>query len=255
MMFRNAIALNNFGVQMLKHRCYSQALSTMIDALSLIKISLDETNTKEVPLAEVRLCQLAAVDEKYRNALDRISCPLPDKITDTLIEVLVTDGLDNDFIQSLASDTASNIIVYPVLIEDSDMIHSNPSKELESAIILYNIALAHHCIGQSPNRSQQLRTEHQKNAVRLINLACSVFRKAETEPVIVSCTTAPLKVKAIILSSLVQVMKCSFDLEQSNNNSDLILDFIRSHLRATLQEIEKLNSIFGDYKKANAAAA
>jgi hypothetical protein len=254
LVLRSALALNNMGVSLLKNQCYVQALETLRDASSLIKVTA--ADQKEC----LSSFDMKIIERKHQQALQRLALPMPSKRPVMVIEVL-THKHSRGTTRSNLQEATRSCKFFPILIEDVD----NESPGFESAIVLHNLGIAYlgmslvpSSIGESTltSPSGDIMLPSYKNALKYQTKAIGIFRLSHSLcttmiSAIGSCVQYPelLHTLAVVLNSLIVAIR------YSNQHAELKPFCCKlAHLKATIYEMETSIELFAWVLQAAAVA-
>jgi hypothetical protein len=169
-----AVALNNIGVSLLEAGCYDQALVTMLDAFTVVKVAcsspakLEERHYDNVGTAPMRSASpsMAEIDSKLRRAYERHSCRQespPCHQPMTLVRALSDDpsAADLDAVVRNTHEPLKRGQVYAIRLDSPSLDLSSDATEtmecdgsqMEAAfhcnIVLHNLGLAYLCLSRS----------------------------------------------------------------------------------------------------------
>lgn len=252
--FRNAIALNNMGVLLLNKHCYRQALETLNDSISLLKQS-SLSDDVESSSATTEYSLEAA--KKNHVALKRLSQPEICNLSEcTAIEVVVSSDFSLEE-ACFATEGRFVDVFHPIRIDEIDVSYRlDFDIDFECGVVLHNFAIAHLCMWQSKMKTNlSSRQLHYNCAIKLLQLSHSIYAKAIKEVDTDALVSHPnlLRVKAVILRTLVMSLKCS-----ASSQHQIAAQTFRSvlaNVQSVVSDIARTNAtLFGDQLPSAAAA-
>jgi hypothetical protein len=259
LILRNAIALNNMGISLIERHCYGQALETLTDAFSLLKVSAGvQDTTRSSPLTR---CSKESAG-KHHLALQRLAQPQPCKRRAVMIEVLTSKSSQNPT-RSVVEDSSSPKIC-SIRIDDVDFSDRSIDRfyfAFECATLLHNLGLAHICMSYATGRpntklvmakssAMSCAIKYNTRAIRLFRLSHSLYAKALSENSSSVQDPELLHVMAVILSSLIHALKSSCQHEEAQ-----AFCFMLANIKSTFHEIAQTNSLLFGGESSTAAAA
>lgn len=167
--YRAAVALNNIGVSLLEACCYDQALVTMLDAFSVIKVACspakqdghdDEAGTPRQGSASPSMVD---VDSKLRRAYERNACrqeTSPCHQPTTQVRAVSDDpsAADLEAVVRSTYEPRRRGLVYAIRLESSSLDFPTDAMECSGCqeeaafhcnIVLHNLGLAYLCLSRS----------------------------------------------------------------------------------------------------------
>jgi hypothetical protein len=167
--YRCALVLNNIGLKLLSTHCYQQGLETLKDATALIKATFYPTSAT----ARVDL------DQKIQQAHQRLANPQVSCHSAMQVRRLAHGNLDQDTLYAVLSENTSTS--FPIWIEQ-DYLSETGSPEFESAIILFNTAIAYLCMSKVPTfEGSKLALKYHNGALRLLQISQSILMRLLSE--------------------------------------------------------------------------
>ena len=161
--YRVAVALNNMGVALLERGAYCQAMKTLKDSILVMKGIL-RTSSK---------CTVGDdIQTKIDMATKRLMSPQP--VPSTLpVTILSHDGsLLYSSMKSVL--TQGDFCAVLVRIEPLDLRSpEHQDTDLESAIILYNFAIAHICMAKHSDSTTDVK-QFREGSLKLLEMACDI---------------------------------------------------------------------------------
>lgn len=215
-----ALALNNIGVSLLERKCYSQAMTTLHEALHTLKGSLSDSEehaTNTTP-------------EKIKNAMHCIMHPTPME-SSIHLDVLSSDSLAPAAIQAVIRGPSPRE-GYAIRVDNCDPEAFNYDQSFDTAILLYNLAIAYLCVSTIPNQARS--SELTRNALTLFSASYSVLQKYKEEE---DSHTNLLFLELIILRNLVAVLE---ETNEINAAKSMYLQYLC--LSDLLQEMKRLGA-------------
>jgi hypothetical protein len=172
--YNAAIVLNNIGVDLLERRCYKQALATLVDATNIMQAVLrrllsSETNDKldvEAIIQRANRCRAnpTAIES---NSYYRI--------------VNLADDYSGILMEEDNGSSSLRESIYPIRIYDVNFDAYSPGclsdPEMQSAILLHNMGLAHLCLA----RVTPLSGTSLKHAIQLFELSESIVESCASD--------------------------------------------------------------------------
>jgi hypothetical protein len=168
---RSAAVINNIAVSLLQKRCYNQAMDTLKDSLSVLKLS---TTTAE----DARLSYTLRANMEQK-AMLRLARPVP-MCSSSQASMCLESVSSVSLLQAAASETTPLHHAFCIHIDDPSTFSSDfPEQELAimSSTVLYNYAIACLCLGKIAKRAS-VRDNLKKGVLRLSMAACAVLRTA-----------------------------------------------------------------------------
>jgi hypothetical protein len=220
LVLRSALALNDMGVSLLKDHCYAQALDTLRDAFSLIKVTATDQQECQSSFG------MKIAERIHQQALQRLAQPMPFKRHLMMIEVL-THKQSSGTMRSILQEATRSCTFFPILIEEVDMNGcDSESLGFESALLLHNLGITN--LGMSLFSSSSgeniltspsgdfMLTSSYKTALKYQTKAIGLFRLSHSLcttaiSAIGTCVQYPelLHTLAVVLNSLIEAIQCS----------------------------------------------
>ena len=146
---RAAVALNNMGVALLEHGDFAGSLTTLKDSVAILKLAFPSSDTGI--LCRTREDEIAT--EKLHRAAQRFVQPCHKGYRQIpAVSVHVLNEEQHDYCDHDPSMYSSTKTVYPVRIETYD-VEGDGASGLETAIAIYNCAVAHICLASITPRA------------------------------------------------------------------------------------------------------
>jgi hypothetical protein len=209
--YRGAIALNNMGVSLLEQRAYRQGLDTLKDSIVLMKRVFHQQST---PLpSTMPMYSTSNVDAKVEQANKRMANP---QAAPSVLSIGVVSYDGPSFYHStidsvLKVGSASPFAFVPIRIETADFdTQEDQDHEMESAILLYNLGIAHLCVSKlanSPDKPQELALSLFNLSYTIItNMNCKSRLDDDEEHMQQIHENGMYSLAVIVLNNLVQVL-------------------------------------------------
>lgn len=165
--YHQAIALNNMGVSLLKKRAFGQAMETFRGALNEMKmlVHASQGETSEEPMD---------LSSKVEKAYQALVC-LGRATQDTQVVPMVFDSVGGFHLPSVLNlvmdEGCHSSMICPIKIELADFENMGErDADLDSAIMLYNMALVHRSVAAREHDVEKHARIH-KAALRLFRMA------------------------------------------------------------------------------------
>lgn len=165
---RQAIALNNIGVDLLEKTAYEQALTTLMDATNTMKVALRNSHHMEAG---------STPSNQVRRAILRRSRPAPMERQPSYRMLNLTDNYDLILHDQDGSRFNS---IYPIRIDDVHHDVRCPANlhdpDVQSAILIHNLALAHLCVARVSHHDhiKEAKLDH---AIYLFELSNAIIER------------------------------------------------------------------------------
>jgi hypothetical protein len=253
--YRAAVALNNTGVALLERGAYRQAMATLKDSLLVMKRTL---RFSKFASPDCMKHALMDVETRVQKAVKRLANPQP--FSPMLpISVVSHDGsLQYSVMKSGLMKNNGAFCAIPVRIEPADLRNDAEPQDtdLESAIILYNFALAHICMSKYSNSSEDIE-QFREGSLKLLQMACTIashqddifdddVMDEECEEDDMICEVR-LLLSAAALKNVVQVLFDMGRVHEADVTHHRLLE-----LGLALEEMEDLSFLVGDSHSAAA---
>jgi hypothetical protein len=202
--YKAVISLNNAGVSLLHRRLYTEAVDTLKDAIRLMRFSF--FSGESMPSAD-------DFDQALQATWRRTSLKQADRKDDIHL-VMITDH-DSPF--SVYDELERNPeIIYCVNIEPVECYCGRDSRRLdaESALLLYNYAIAHRCAARSTatDWDRATRCQIHETGFHIFALAQSVAAKLLPASDLVDYPSNVLLVSMLVTANLLQMSSHSVEL-------------------------------------------
>jgi hypothetical protein len=242
---RVALSLNNMGVTMLVRGANHQAMETFKDSIFAMKC-LHNSKKENSKVPHVNVTRL------MNRATQRLANLQPAS-PQVQIEVISHDGsLDYASIKSVLRQ--STLCPVPVRIEPVGLQNTEYQDiDLESTILLYNLAIAHIYIFMSSNDANEVE-QFRQTSLKLLEMVCSVttsneMSDEETEDNFsLWSDVANLFVLAAAMKIMAQVLS---DVGKSSEAQSINLELLRFGM--SLDELEGVSTSSEESHPASAA--
>jgi hypothetical protein len=241
---RAAMALNNIGVSLMERGKYREAVSTLKDAVKILKVSIESVKQVTQRATETAI-NVEDMLEKATSMLD-VSSRLGTK--DAPIQLVVCSLADAPNCASVAIQEGPTLsIAFVILIEDMDLESMSIQSDVKSAIILHNFGVSCICMSKTVAKKSS-EDKLLGNATKILAAGHVILvtrqRLCRDED---SCNMTML-LDAIVLSNLVQLYN------GSNDRTNAVVHFDEfAELRSIIHE--ELTDYFAPLQARAAAAA
>lgn len=204
--YRNAVALNNIGVDLVQRRCFEEALLTMMDATAAMKEALKVYNCEQA-VCPTNLRQVQSMVDRANKQRSRA---VPMEKRDMHRTLNCADSYN------AVQDQPSHQTLFPIRIDDISPDIRSPcafqDPDIDSAIVLFNFGVAN--LYAAHFAPLHKREEYQSQASFLFELSESILerrgRDAEDELSLRQLTCVHLAV----LSGLLQTVGDSMETQK-----------------------------------------
>jgi hypothetical protein len=234
--YRSAVALNNIGVSLLEKRCYQQAMATLKDAVTVLKIGFkSRSDTTELSEEDTSF----DVKGMLSRATKRLARPKPSvAVGKAPIRLSVQSNSDMHAAANLAIEQGPTLtVVYAVRIDEIEfdtVLDRNP--DTESSITLLNFAISYLFMSRvtgCAGMSRSLRC----GALKIFVASHSILEACQTTCEDELHANYMVHVEALVMSSLVQLSR---EVQGGGDASiKLYSKFVR--LRSLIFELSELS--------------
>lgn len=264
---RTSIALNNIGIKLLECQCYIQAMDTINDAVSLLKLNLSKSSTS-VYSNTLDVIEHLKCAKTYHHALDRLSTP------EKNVKLNSNNNVYNVYIQSISTNELNQFIalhdhnnntvlkkVHPIKIQDIDLNELNNNLDTIFSLLFHNLGIVYLLMSMT-NTTSSLRNKANNSkkcmqtALKLFRISYSLYTKVisvyTSSNNNIQClqNTDTFQLMSIIINSLIQTL---IFIGQKDEAQIFCTKLV--HIKTFIQEFEQSNRLLFSTDDIAAAAA